>query len=115
MTLDVNVGDFIEWKWFVASGVTGINMGVYQTDTAVATTSSGFSSGPATPSGMYKYQVTKTGDLFYWSDYVDTNKQISFRGSIKVASRPQSVEDFALKLGGYEAEYDTASGKIISI
>ncbi|XP_061189118.1 fibrocystin-L-like [Saccostrea echinata] len=110
MTLDAHEGDIIEWKWFVASGVTGINIGVYQTDTAVATTSSGFSSGTAAPSGMFKYQVTKAGDVFYWSDYVDANKQIAFRGSINVAARPQSVEDFGLKLGGYEAEYDTTSG-----
>lgn len=112
MTLDANVGDFIEWKWSVASGVSGINIGVYQTDTAVATTSSGFSSGAAVPSGIYKYQVTKTGDVFYWSDYVDAKKEITFRGTIKVTSRPQFVEDFTLKLSGYEAEYNTASGKI---
>ncbi|XP_048777455.2 fibrocystin-L-like isoform X3 [Ostrea edulis] len=110
MTLDVHVGDYIEWKWSVADGVTGINIGVHQTKTAVATTSSGFSSGAGTPSGAYKYQVTRTGDVFYWSDYVDANSKIAFRGSIKAMSRPQSVEDFGLKLGGYEAEYDTTSG-----
>lgn len=112
MTLDASVGDFIEWKWSVAAGVSGINIGVYQTDTAVATTSSGFSSGAAVPSGMYKYQVTKTGDVFYWSNYVDAKKEITFRGAIKVTPRPQSVEDFTLKLSEYEAEYDTASGTI---
>lgn len=111
MTLDVHVGDYIEWKWSVAAGVTGINIGVHQTKTAVATTSSGFSSGAGTPSGAYKYQVTRTGDVFYWSDYVDANSKIAFRGSIKAMSRPQSVEDFGLKLGGYEAEYDTTSGE----
>lgn len=29
MILDVSVGDFIEWKWFVVVGVFGINIGVY--------------------------------------------------------------------------------------
>lgn len=114
MILDVSVGDFIEWKWFVVVGVFGINIGVYQIDIVVVIISFGFFSGVVVFFGMYKYQVIKIGDVFYWSDYVDVKKEIIFRGVIKVISRFQFVEDFILKFSGYEVEYDIVLG-IISI
>lgn len=114
MILDVSVGDFIEWKWFVVVGVFGINIGVYQIDIVVVIISFGFFSGVVVFFGLYKYQVIKIGDVFYWSDYVDVKKEIIFRGVIKVISRFQFVEDFILKFSGYEVEYDIVLG-IISI
>lgn len=114
MILDVSVGDFIEWKWFVVVGVFGINIGVYQIDIVVVIISFGFFSGVVVFFGMYRYQVIKIGDVFYWSDYVDVKKEIIFRGVIKVISRFQFVEDFILKFSGYEVEYDIVLG-IISI
>lgn len=114
MILDVSVGDFIEWKWFVVVGVFGINIGVYQIDIVVVIISFGFFSGVVVFFGMYKYQVIKIGDVFYWSDYVDVKKEIIFRGVIKVILRFQFVEDFILKFSGYEVEYDIVLG-IISI
>lgn len=114
MILGVSVGDFIEWKWFVVVGVFGINIGVYQIDIVVVIISFGFFSGVVVFFGLYKYQVIKIGDVFYWSDYVDVKKEIIFRGVIKVISRFQFVEDFILKFSGYEVEYDIVLG-IISI
>lgn len=114
MILDVSVGDFIEWKWFVVVGVFGINIGVYQIDIVVVIISFGFFSGVVVFFGMYKYQVIKIGDVFYWSDYVDVKKEIIFRGVIKVILRFQFVEDFILKFSGYEVEYDIVLG-IISV
>lgn len=114
MILDVSVGDFIEWKWFVVVGVFGINIGVYQIDIVVVIISFGFFSGVVVFFGMYKYQVIKIGDVFYWSNYVDVKKEIIFRGVIKVILRFQFVEDFILKFSGYEVEYDIVLG-IISI
>lgn len=114
MILDVSVGDFIEWKWFVVVGVFGINIGVYQIDIVVVIISFGFFSGVVVFFGMYRYQVIKIGDVFYWSDYVDVKKEIIFRGVIKVILRFQFVEDFILKFSGYEVEYDIVLG-IISI
>lgn len=114
MILDVSVGDFIEWKWFVVVGVFGINIGVYQIDIVVVIISFGFFSGVVVFFGLYKYQVIKIGDVFYWSDYVDVKKEIIFRGVIKVILRFQFVEDFILKFSGYEVEYDIVLG-IISI
>ena len=61
--------------------------------------------------GEFIYQITVTGLFHYWSGWVDTAETRSMRGIINSVAQESSSQSLSLKVAGYEAVYDTLSGR----
>ena len=98
--MSINSGDSVEWTWISPDFLTGLLYKVEQLENSVETNRVGFSSGSATSQGNFTFQFNKPGVFFYWSGYINADKD-SFRGVIQV----NDTNDEQLELDVYVDEF----------
>lgn len=98
------MGDYVEWSWQPPVGITGVTYKVEQVADSSSTQAIGFTSGDPTAYGIYRYQFNKPGLYYYWSGYVESSGQISFRGLIDVKDTLDRELEINLKLNGFKAQ-----------
>ena len=62
----------------------------------------GFSSGTPTSAGAFSYQFNQAGWYYYWSGFVESSGQISFRGVIFVQDTIDVEYEVNVILNGYQ-------------
>uniref|UniRef100_A0A8C4T925 PKHD1 like 1 n=1 Tax=Erpetoichthys calabaricus TaxID=27687 RepID=A0A8C4T925_ERPCA len=88
-SLDVFVGDKVQWQWQAQSFIVGIGYRVFSVSNPGDTTfgGQGFNSGPnRSPSGFFTYEFTVPGVYFYSSGYIDNAQTIAMQGVVTLIS-----------------------------
>lgn len=86
------------------TGISSVKYRVIQVQDAISFDPIGFESGDATAVGSFVYQFNQAGTYHYWSGYVESSKQIIFRGSIQVVDSADKQLDLNVKLNGFNAQ-----------
>lgn len=89
-------GDSVKWTWKAPSGITCVSYQVIQVKDPYSFVPIGFNSGAATPTGSFEFQFNQAGTFHYWSGYVESSEQITFRGIIVV--KDSVDKDFELSV-----------------
>ncbi|XP_041373046.1 fibrocystin-L-like isoform X2 [Gigantopelta aegis] len=107
-TVEVKVGDYVQFSWTLPSWVNDRGYGINQTKNASTTElmPDGFSTGPSkTANGNYKYRFSMVGTYYYWSGWVDEYETISLKGSVTVVDKTSHTQLLKLTVAGHEAVY----------
>ncbi|MBN3294523.1 PKHL1 protein, partial [Polypterus senegalus] len=107
-SLEVFVGDTVQWQWQAQSLIGGIGYRVFSVANPGDTTFSGrgFNSGPSrTPSGFFQYQFLVPGVYYYSSGYIDAAQTTFLQGVVTVQAFPDSHQQVHISVAGQEANY----------
>ncbi|XP_028646735.2 PKHD1 like 1, tandem duplicate 1 [Erpetoichthys calabaricus] len=107
-SLEVFVGDTVQWQWQAQSLIGGIGYRVFSVANPGDTTFSGqgFNSGPSgTPSGFFQYQFLVPGVYYYSSGYIDAAQTTFLQGVVTVQALPDSQQQVHISVAGQEANY----------
>ncbi|XP_069478237.1 fibrocystin-L-like [Ambystoma mexicanum] len=113
-TLEVSVGDRVQWQWDAPPAVQGIGYRVFSVSSPGDTSydGSGFTSGNVkTSSGSFSYQFTLPGVYFYSSGFVSDSQTIFMQGAVKVKQLSRQKSRLHLSIGGTEATYNPGSSE----
>lgn len=102
--LTINKGDSVKWSWRPPKGIQDVKFQVIQVENAEAYNSVGFNSGPASAVGSYEFQFNKPGVFYYWSGYVESSEQITFRGVVEVLDSVDKELEINVNLNGFNGE-----------
>ena len=103
--LEINVGDTVTWSWRPPSGINTVVYQVVQVEDENSFISSGFRSGFATAVGSFQHQFNQAGTYYYWSGYVESSYQITFRGIVIVSSSNEDKQlELSVSLNGFTAQ-----------
>ena len=102
--LTVNIGDSVRWSWMPPTGITTVKYQVIQVADALAYDPVGFTTTSASARGSFTYEFSQAGTYHYWSGYVESSRQITFRGTINVVSSSDKTLEADMKLNGYMAQ-----------
>uniref|UniRef100_W5M5C1 PKHD1 like 1 n=1 Tax=Lepisosteus oculatus TaxID=7918 RepID=W5M5C1_LEPOC len=105
-SLDVYVGDTVQWSWRAPSLVKGLGYRVFSVSTPSSTNydGTGFISGNAkTASGFFRYRFTVAGIYYYSSGFVDDRNSRFMQGVVTVKPIEAKSVRFYLSVGGIEA------------
>ncbi|XP_069051252.1 PKHD1 like 1, tandem duplicate 1 [Lepisosteus oculatus] len=111
-SLDVYVGDTVQWSWQAPSLVKGLGYRVFSVSTPSSTNydGTGFISGNAkTASGFFRYRFTVAGIYYYSSGFVDDRNSRFMQGVVTVKPIEAKSVRFYLSVGGIEAKYTPAA------
>ncbi|XP_028646739.2 fibrocystin-L-like [Erpetoichthys calabaricus] len=111
-SLEVFVGDTVQWQWQAQSLTGGIGYRVFSVSNPGDTTFSGqgFNSGPSrTPSGFFSYEFTVPGVYYYSSGYIDNAQTIAMQGVVTVNPLPDDQENIFISVLEIEANYQPSS------
>ncbi|KAG2464816.1 PKHL1 protein, partial [Polypterus senegalus] len=111
-SLDVFVGDKVQWQWQAQSFIGGIGYQVFSVSNPGDTTfgGQGFNSGPSrTPSGFFTYEFTVPGVYYYSSGYIDNAQTIAMQGVVTVNPLPDDQENIFISVLEIEANYQPSS------
>ncbi|MBN3294524.1 PKHL1 protein, partial [Polypterus senegalus] len=111
-SLEVFVGDKVQWQWQAQSFIGGIGYQVFSVSNPGDTTfgGQGFNSGPSrTPSGFFTYEFTVPGVYYYSSGYIDNAQTIAMQGVVTVNPLPDDQENIFISVLEIEANYQPSS------
>ncbi|XP_018426208.1 PREDICTED: fibrocystin-L [Nanorana parkeri] len=105
--LDISVGDTVVWNWNSQSLILGIGYRVFSVSDAGNITYDGrtFISGPRVPSGVFSYQFTSPGIVYYSSGYINDGQSLYMQGVINVSPLTDNITAVHVTVGGIKANY----------
>ncbi len=106
--MSISKGDTVKWTWQPPRGISSVQFQVVQVSDATSQDplSNGFSSGSPTATGSFKFQFNQAGTFYYWSGFVESSAQITFRGVINVKDSFDKELKVGVKLNGIEGKLD---------
>ena len=84
-------------------GITTVKYSVIQTADAISFEQAGFSSGEPKAIGSFTHQFNQPGVYHYTSGYVESTRQILFRGIVEVLSSMDKELEIDVQLNGISA------------
>eukprot|EP00062_Callorhinchus_milii_P017054 gi/632969110/ref/XP_007900907.1/ PREDICTED: LOW QUALITY PROTEIN: fibrocystin-L [Callorhinchus milii] len=109
-SLDIFVGDMVQWQWEAPGLVKGLRYRVYRVarPSDVNYDGDGFISGTSSSvSGSFSYHFTSPGSFYYSSGFVNPAQSIYLQGVVNVRPAQERVTKLYLYVAGIEAEYET--------
>jgi plastocyanin len=100
--LVINIGDTVTWSWQPPSGINSVTYRIEQVQDGESYKPIGFTSGPSTAIGSFKYQFNQAGTYYYWSGNVESTEQILFRGIVVVKNSLDKQLQIGVKTNGYQ-------------
>ncbi|XP_067947416.1 fibrocystin-L-like [Watersipora subatra] len=113
-SLDIQVGDIVDWSWTSPPGVSNVKYTVQQTDEVSSSDPTRFGIGyfqEPSAAGTYSYEFTQEGIFYYWSAPVDPTGAHIMRGKVEVLPKDPWSGDVHVMLGGHLAETNIAARK----
>lgn len=98
----LKAGDTINWSWQSPVGISTVRFKVEQVEDPSSVNAIGFTSGDPTAFGSYSYQFNQPGWYYYWSGYVESSGQISFRGVVYVEESLDVEFSVNVNLNGFD-------------
>ncbi|XP_067951959.1 fibrocystin-L-like, partial [Watersipora subatra] len=113
-SLDIQVGDIVDWSWTSPTGVSNVKYTVQQTDDISSLDPTRFGFGyfqESSAAGTYSYEFTQEGIFYYWSAPVDPTGTHIMRGKVEVLPKDPWSGDVHVMLGGHLAEMNIVARK----
>jgi len=113
--LQISAGDSITWSWRAPAGIPNVAFRLAQVQDAKSVIENGFSSGPlATSTGSFTTTFHQPGVYAYWSDYVDSERKITLRGTVTVLPASSLSFAFSVHVNGIEAQMLAPNSSVVA-